>query len=114
MLGNMSGDRMTSVRVFEGELERMKMLRKYHHDQSYTEEEKIVRRYLQQRINSMTMKGYKHDYASSERYDDNTYPKAQSKKEDSGNSGRRTQDGKTLTARWLSERYNVPSTNAKL
>jgi len=59
----MSGDRMTSVRVFEGELERMKMLRKYHLNQPYTENEKVVRRYLQQRINEMTAKGYK-------RYDD--------------------------------------------
>lgn len=67
MLGNMSGDRMTAVRVFEGELERMKVLRTYHLQQPYTENEKIVRRYLQQRINEMTSKGYKrHDDAFSQ------------------------------------------------
>ena len=73
MIGNMSGARMTSVRVFEGELHRMKMLRKYHLQEPYTTEEKIVRRYLQERINSMTMKGYKHDYAFSERNDNNKH-----------------------------------------
>ncbi len=73
MIGNMSGDRMTSVRVFEGELHRMKMLRKYHLQEPYTTEEKIVRRYLQERINSMTMKGYKHDYAFSEGNDNNKH-----------------------------------------
>ena len=73
MIGNMSGDRMTSVRVFEGELHRMKMLRKYHLLEPYTTEEKIVRRYLQERINSMTIKGYKHDYAFSEGNDNNKH-----------------------------------------
>ena len=71
MIGNMSGDSMTSVRVFEGELHRMKMLRRYHLQEPYTTEEKIVRRYLQERINSMTMKGYKHDYAFSKGHDYN-------------------------------------------
>jgi len=57
MIANMSGDRMAAVRVFEGELERMKMLRRYYKDEPYTAEEKIVRRYLQEGINSMTAKG---------------------------------------------------------
>lgn len=68
MIANMSGDRMAAVRVFEGELERMKMLRRYHKDEPYTAEEKVVRRYLQERINSMTAKGYgRYDDALSER-----------------------------------------------
>jgi len=68
MIANMSGDRMAAVRVFEGELERMKMLRRYHKDEPYTAEEKVVRRYLQERINSMTAKGYsRYDNALSER-----------------------------------------------
>jgi len=63
----MSGDRMTAVRVFEGELERMKMLRRYESNEPYTAEEKIVRRYLQERINNMTAKGYgRYDNALSE------------------------------------------------
>ena len=78
MIGNMSGDRLTSVRVFEGELERIKMLRKYHLQEPYTTEEKIVRRYLQERINSMTMKGYKHDYAFGKRNDNNKHEETES------------------------------------
>lgn len=78
MIGNMSGDRMTSVRVFEGELHRMKMLRKYHLQEPYTTEEKIVRRYLQERINSMTMKGYKNDYAFGKGNDNNQHQEKES------------------------------------
>ena len=78
MIGNMSGDRITSVRVFEGELERIKMLRKYHLQEPYTTEEKIVRRYLQERINSMTMKGYKHDYAFGKGNDNNKHEETES------------------------------------
>lgn len=78
MLGNMSGDRMTSVRVFEGELERMKVLRTYHLNQPYTENEKIVRRYLQQRINEMTAKGhYRHDDAFGQGNDVNQHKETQ-------------------------------------
>ena len=58
MIANMSGDRMSTVRIFEGELERMKMIRRYHLAEPYTDEEKVVRRYLQERINEMTRKGY--------------------------------------------------------
>jgi len=54
----MSGDRMTAVRVFEGELERMKVLSNYPKQVSYTSEQKVVRRYLQERINEMTTKGH--------------------------------------------------------
>lgn len=60
MIANMSSDRILSVRVFEGELERMKMRRRYPDTNvKYTEEEKIIRRYLQERINEMTSKGHK-------------------------------------------------------
>jgi hypothetical protein len=58
MIANMSGDRMTAVRVFEGELERMKVLAMYPENVSYTPEQKVVRRYLQERINEMTSKGH--------------------------------------------------------
>jgi len=59
MMANMSGDRMTAVRVFEGELERMKMKVKYPDPSAaYTTEQKIIRNYLQQRINEMTSKGH--------------------------------------------------------
>lgn len=59
MIANMSGDRMTAVRVFEGELERMKVLSTYPESIPYTQEQKLIRRYLQQRINEMTSKGHK-------------------------------------------------------
>ena len=49
---------MTAVRVFEGELERMKVLSNYPNQVSYTSEQKVVRRYLQERINEMTTKGH--------------------------------------------------------
>tara|TARA_Y100001972_G_C7499976_1_gene253121 strand:+ start:29 stop:217 length:189 start_codon:yes stop_codon:yes gene_type:complete len=49
---NMSSDRMLAVRIFEGELERMKLLT----HGKYDPVEKVVRRYLQQRINDMTTK----------------------------------------------------------
>tara|TARA_Y100000114_G_scaffold157148_1_gene187427 strand:+ start:2873 stop:3058 length:186 start_codon:yes stop_codon:yes gene_type:complete len=51
---NMSSDRILAVRVFEGELERMKNLS----NGQYDPVEKVVRRYLQQRINDMTTKKY--------------------------------------------------------
>ena len=57
MLSNMSSDRILAVRVFEGELERMKMKE----DGKYSSEQKIVRRYLQERINQMTRKGHVKD-----------------------------------------------------
>lgn len=57
MLSNMSSDRILAVRVFEGELERMKMIE----DGKYSSEQKIVRRYLQERINHMTRKGHVKD-----------------------------------------------------
>ena len=44
-----------AVRVFEGELERMKAIV----DGQYDPIQKIVRQYLQERINEMTAKGYK-------------------------------------------------------
>lgn len=43
-----------AVRVFEGELERMKATT----DGQYDAIQKIVRQYLQERINDMTKKGY--------------------------------------------------------
>lgn len=45
---------MMAVRVFEGELERMKNIT----DGQYDGIQKIVRQYLQERINEMTAKGY--------------------------------------------------------
>ena len=51
---NLSSDRMMAVRVFEGELERMKSIT----DGQYDAIQKIVRQYLQERINEMTAKGY--------------------------------------------------------
>lgn len=51
---NLSSDRMMAVRVFEGELERMKAITVGEYDAI----QKIVRQYLQQRINDMTRKGY--------------------------------------------------------
>lgn len=51
---NLSSDRMSAVRVFEGELERMKVIT----DGEYSDIQKIVRQYLQERINDMTAKGY--------------------------------------------------------
>ena len=43
-----------AVRVFEGELERMKAITVGEYDAI----QKIVRQYMQQRINDMTRKGY--------------------------------------------------------
>ena len=51
---NLSSDRMMAVRVFEGELERMKMTT----NGQYDAVQKIVRQYIQERINDMTKKGY--------------------------------------------------------
>lgn len=51
---NLSSDRMMAVRVFEGELERMKSITGGEYDQI----QKIIRQYLQERINEMTAKGY--------------------------------------------------------
>ena len=51
---NLSSDRMMAVRVFEGELERMKAIT----DGQYDAVQKIVRQYIQERINEMTRKGY--------------------------------------------------------
>ena len=52
---NLSSDRMMAVRVCEGELERMKAIT----EGEYDAVQKIVRQYLQERINDMTRKGYK-------------------------------------------------------
>jgi hypothetical protein len=52
---NLSSDRMMAVRVFEGELERMKAVTQGEYDAI----QKIVRQYIQERINEMTKKGYK-------------------------------------------------------
>lgn len=52
---NLSSDRIMAVRVFEGELERMKATT----DGQYDAIQKIIRQYLQERINEMTAKGYK-------------------------------------------------------
>ena len=52
---NLSSDRIMAVRVFEGELERMKATTEGQYDAI----QKIVRQYLQERINEMTAKGYK-------------------------------------------------------
>ena len=51
---NLSSDRMIAVRIFEGELQRMKLLT----DGKYDSVQKIVRQYLQERINEMTRKGH--------------------------------------------------------
>lgn len=51
---NLSSDRMMAVRVFEGELERMKSIT----DGNYNATQKIIRQYLQERINDMTRKGH--------------------------------------------------------
>jgi hypothetical protein len=51
---NMSSDRLMAVRVFQGELNRMKAIT----EGNYDPVEKIVRRYLQERINDMTRKGH--------------------------------------------------------
>ena len=51
---NLSSDRMMAVRVFEGELERMKSIT----GGQYDAVQKIVRQYIQERINDMTKKGY--------------------------------------------------------
>jgi hypothetical protein len=51
---NLSSDRMMAVRVFEGELERMKAITEGEYDAI----QKIIRQYLQERINEMTRKGY--------------------------------------------------------
>jgi len=51
---NLSSDRMMAVRVFEGELQRMKMIT----GGEYDTVQKIVRQYMQERINDMTRKGH--------------------------------------------------------
>ena len=51
---NLSSDRMMAVRVFEGELQRMKMIT----GGEYDSVQKIVRQYMQERINDMTRKGH--------------------------------------------------------
>jgi hypothetical protein len=51
---NMSSDRMMAIRVFEGELNRMKAIT----EGNYDPVQKLVRRYLQERINDMTRKGH--------------------------------------------------------
>ena len=45
---------MMAVRTFQGELDRMKAIT----ESNYDPVEKIVRRYLQERINEMTRKGH--------------------------------------------------------
>lgn len=52
---NLSSDRMMAVRVFEGELQRMKMIT----GGEYDSVQKIVRQYMQERINDMTRKGHR-------------------------------------------------------
>lgn len=52
---NLTSDRMMAVRVFEGELHRMKAIT----DGEYDPVQKIIRQYLQERINEMTAKGHK-------------------------------------------------------
>lgn len=54
-MDNLSSDRMMAVRVFEGELERMKAITD---GEGYDAIQKIIRQYLQERINEMTSKGY--------------------------------------------------------
>ena len=51
---NLSSDRMMAIRVFEGELNRMKAITEGNYDPVH----KLVRRYLQERINDMTRKGH--------------------------------------------------------
>ena len=55
IMDNLSSDRMMAVRVFEGELERMKAITD---GEGYDAIQKIIRQYLQERINEMTSKGY--------------------------------------------------------
>jgi len=50
----MSSDRMMAIRVFEGELNRMKAITGGEYDTT----QKIIRQYLQERINDMTRKGH--------------------------------------------------------
>lgn len=45
---------MMAIRVFEGELNRMKAIT----EGNYDPVQKLVRRYLQERINDMTRKGH--------------------------------------------------------
>ena len=45
---------MMAIRVFEGELNRMKAIT----EGNYDPVQKLVRRYLQERINNMTRKGH--------------------------------------------------------
>ena len=54
IMENLSSDRMMAVRVFEGELERMKAIT----GGEYDTVQKIVRQYMQERINDMTRKGH--------------------------------------------------------
>jgi len=54
---------MMAVRVFQGELDRMKAIT----EGNYDPVEKIVRRYLQERINEMTRKGHGTDTVGSYR-----------------------------------------------
>ena len=51
---NVSSDRMMAIRVFEGELNRMKAITGGEYDTT----QKIIRQYLQERINDMTRKGH--------------------------------------------------------
>jgi hypothetical protein len=51
---NMSSDRMMAIRVFEGELNRMKAITGGEYDTT----QKIIRQYMQERINDMTRKGH--------------------------------------------------------
>tara|TARA_B100000927_G_C16270652_1_gene391345 strand:+ start:355 stop:540 length:186 start_codon:yes stop_codon:yes gene_type:complete len=51
---NLSSVRMMAVRVFEGELQRMKAITGGNYDTT----QKIVRQYMQERINDMTRKGH--------------------------------------------------------
>lgn len=54
IMENLSSDRMMAVRVFEGELQRMKAIT----GGEYDTVQKIVRQYMQERINDMTRKGH--------------------------------------------------------
>ncbi len=54
IMENLSSVRMMAVRVFEGELQRMKAITGGNYDTT----QKIVRQYMQERINDMTRKGH--------------------------------------------------------
>jgi len=95
MIPDMSSDRVNAYRVFQGEIEKLRFMKKFPPDNSNPDHltgiEALVINYLEQRCAEMVKKGYGwDDDAPSTRDDFPQYEETEEPQEDYEDSGRRT------------------------